>query len=176
MALLALQVSSAIIQKFQFLNDSIELSNNGKLEDNSEILERISGAVEKNKNNDKDLTTLSDSKIFHEKTKTILSFIKGLKEELIKESGGGKDETGVYPGAKNEEPVAQLMIGSGDTKSGKGYELKSKLNGFVSFTNEFMDSRAVDKKFDAHVVTERWVFGFVFLILVAILTEVIFKF
>jgi len=34
----------------------------------------------------------------------------------------------------------------------------------------------VDKKFDAHVVTERWVFGFVFIIVIAILTEVIFKF
>lgn len=34
----------------------------------------------------------------------------------------------------------------------------------------------LNKKLDDHVVTERWVFGFVFLIVIAILTEVIFKF
>jgi len=34
----------------------------------------------------------------------------------------------------------------------------------------------MDKKFDGHVITERWVFGFLFIIVVAILTEVIFKF
>lgn len=148
LAMLALQVSSAIIQKFQFLNDSIELSNKDKKKDNSEIIDRIAGAVEKNKNNPKDLKTLENSKVFHTKTQDLLSFISALKKELIQKSGGEKDKTGAYPGAKKEEPVAQLMIGSGETKSGKGYELKRRLNTYSSFSTSFAKKSSLEKEFD----------------------------
>ena len=148
LAMLALQVSSAIIQKFQSLNDSIELSN-GKIEKgNSEIIERIEAAVEKNKKAKEDVIVLDDAKKFHLETKKLLSFISSLKAELIKTSGGDKDETGAYPGAKEEEPVAQLMLGSGNQKKGKAYKLKTELDNYVNFANLFNKDREISHTFD----------------------------
>ena len=147
LAMLALQVSSTIIQKFQFLNDSLESNNTKQRESNDEIIDRIKTAVEKNKNSKDDKAILDEALAFRSQTNELLDYIDDIKSELIERTGGDKDETGIYPGAKEEEPVAQYMIGAGGSKNGEAYVLQQKLNSFINFTNEFCQEKDVERIF-----------------------------
>lgn len=126
-ALLALQVSSAIIQKFQFLDDSlqqaVEVSNKANGETQAKIAKQVS-------ENPKDKHVLDKAEQVRAETSKLVSYIKGLRDELVTKTGG-KEEDGSYKGAKEEEMVAQIMVGTEGTKTAKGYELQKQLNAYV---------------------------------------------
>lgn len=135
-ALLALQVSSAIIQKFKFLDDSLQHAVGEATKRNLEHVEKIKAAVEKNGNNPKDIPWLDKANKVRSEASAITDEINKLREELIKVTGGWEDESKTsYKGAKEEDGVAILMIGPEGSKKGKGYELKNKLNDFVARLN-----------------------------------------
>ena len=146
LAMLALQVSSVIIEKFQFLNASLEASNKNAALRSAELMTQIQLAVKNNKFNPKDVEVQDEAELIRKKSKTLVTYIQGLKKELIKNTGG-IDEDGKYKGAKEEEKVAKMMLGSGDSKSGEGYELKRKLNQFVNEINQTMQKMKADKQF-----------------------------
>ncbi|MFM2234835.1 MAG: gliding motility-related protein [Actinomycetota bacterium] len=91
-ALLALQVSSAIIQKFQFLDDSlqqaVEVSNKANGETQAKIAKQV-------KENPKDQYVLDKAEQVRAETSKLISYIKGLREELVTKTGG-KEEDGSY--------------------------------------------------------------------------------
>jgi gliding motility-associated protein GldM len=109
-ALLALQVSSAIIQKFKFLDDSLQVAVGSAQKTNGETDNRIKKAVKDNGGKAEDLAVLAKAEAVRKETGEIISYINGLRAELIKETGGDeKDEaTGQvigYVGAKEEQKV-----------------------------------------------------------------------
>jgi len=133
LALLALQVSSAILQKFQFLNSSLELAINNANTANDGKISGIEKAVEKSpqyKN------ILEEAKRIKKMSRDMIQEIQGYKDQIIKETGG-KDEKGNYVGLKDEDKTAHLMVGDPSTgKKGKAYGLKDRLNGFVNELNK----------------------------------------
>ncbi|TAH25887.1 MAG: gliding motility protein GldM [Cytophagales bacterium] len=132
-ALLALQVSSAIIQKFQFLDDSLMFVNGSAIEENTGIIKSLSKAVEKAGNNPKDIETLKKAEDVRKKTSELISFIQKTRDELIS-STGGKDDDGVsYKGAKEEEKVVQYMVGPEGSKKGVGYKLQKDMNEYGEY-------------------------------------------
>ncbi len=134
-ALLALQVSSAIINKFQDINHSLEVGLVGSEERNAEALSDISVAVKEAQNNKADLAVLTKAQELRAKTQEIRVYMDGQKEKLI-ELCGGIDDEGNFIGAKEEEPVMNYMLGSGDRKNGEAYNMKAKLNDYVRYVNE----------------------------------------
>jgi gliding motility-associated protein GldM len=138
LALLALQVSSAILQKFQFLNASLENTLAETIKNNSEKEKLIRKAVEDNRNKASDVELLKAAEEVRAKCKAVIDELAGLKTEII-EKTGGIEENGSYKGAKDEDVLANMMVGDGIKAIGKAHALKDRLNGLVSDLNGIID-------------------------------------
>ena len=132
-AMLALQVSNAILQKFLLLNNSLVQANEAANNSNNRTLETMKVAIAKAGVNGKpeNIAYLKQAEEVRKSTAEMVEYIEGLKNQIINEAGGGLDpETGGVKNMSEEEKVAVLMVGA--SKNGKGYELKNKLNAFVA--------------------------------------------
>lgn len=127
-AMLALQISNAILQKFQLLNNSIERSNISANESNEKSVGAIKKEIEK-PGGDKYADVLRKANEVRKITAELDNYVAGLKQEVINAGGGFDPETGGVKNPSEEEKVAILMVGA--NKNGKGYELKKKLNEFA---------------------------------------------
>ena len=133
LALLALQVSSAILQKFSFLNSSLELAIENANKANDGKIEGIKKAVEKSPQYQ---NILDEATRIKKMAREMIVEIDGYKKEIIDKTGG-KDDKGQYAGMKDEDVTANLMVGDPSTgKKGKAYPLKEKLNNFTRELNK----------------------------------------
>jgi gliding motility-associated protein GldM len=132
-ALLALQVSSAVIFKFLSLNESLENTSDSQGKNNRETLGNIAETVKLRGNRAREVKFRDDANGVSKHTGEIITYIDQIKKQLINETGG-YDEDGNLKGAKEETQVEVLMIGA-DPSKGKGYELKAKLNQYVEYIN-----------------------------------------
>lgn len=134
-AMLALQVSSALLEKFQLLNNSMEVSSNAANKINQKTVDNIREKVEKSGNRAFEVAIVKQAEDVRKIAGGMISEIDEIKTQIINEAGGGIDpETGKVKNPNEEDKVAIYMIGA--TKNGKAYELKNKLNGFVEQMNK----------------------------------------
>jgi gliding motility-associated protein GldM len=132
-ALLALQVSSALIYKFQTLNSSLEKTVHSTQLGNYNRQKNIEDKVRIRGNKPHEVALMKQSKRIRTETVKILRYIDELKTSLVQETGG-YNEDGGFKGANEETPVEVLMIGA--SKSGKAYELKKKLDEYRAFMSK----------------------------------------
>jgi gliding motility-associated protein GldM len=135
-AMLALQVSSALIEKFILLNQSLESANVAANEKNQNSLQGIQEAVGKSSNPALYADVINKAGQVRQLTNTMVGELDQLKGEIIK-AGGGLDEEGNIQNPKEEEQVAILMVGA--NKKGKAYALKDRLNQFATQLTTFAD-------------------------------------
>ena len=149
-AMLALQVSSAIIEKFILLNNSLELSANAVNQQNQELQMKIKSAVEKSGSRDNDVAILKQAEDVRKQTAELINEINTLKQEIISDAGGGLQEDGSIKNPQEEAKVGELMIGG--QKNGKAYGLQKTLNTFATNMEKFaghkFDPLALDGKDD----------------------------
>jgi gliding motility-associated protein GldM len=129
-SMLALQVSNTVLNRFIFINKSLEkqvLDNNIS---NGNIIVRISDAVDERGNREADAAILEKAKVIRAETQRIINYTKDLKEEMIVITGG-RDETGQIVGIQDQDKVANLMI-----NKKKGIELKETLNDYAKLLSE----------------------------------------
>ncbi|MBB6609791.1 gliding motility protein GldM [Pontibacter sp. Tf4] len=137
-ALLALQVNSAILLKFQFLDQSLMGVNGKTVTDNAGVLTNIKSSVSKNGNRPNDATVLKQAQEIRQKTSELVNYIHSLREDLIKTTGGkNKDDENQYANPSAEDKVAIMMIGAANKNNGKAYELKEKLNEYARYIKQF---------------------------------------
>ncbi|MET7256487.1 gliding motility protein GldM [Dyadobacter fermentans] len=134
-AMLALQVSSAIIEKFLLLNNSLQLSSGAANRINQETILKIKAAVEKSGNRAADVAVIKEAEQVRKLSTDMANELNALKDEIIKDAGSGYNEEGAIKNPQEETKVAELMIGV--RKNGKAYALKQKLNAFTSALNKF---------------------------------------
>jgi gliding motility-associated protein GldM len=152
-AMLALQVSNALLQKFQLLNNSLEKANVAASDNNNKTVEAIRREIAK-PGGEKYADVIRKAGEVRKLTNDMNTYIESLKEEIIKAGGGRDPETGVAKNLSEEEKVAHLMIGAGNTKDGKAYELRKKLDDFTSALEKYaapgtkLGSLALDAKDD----------------------------
>jgi gliding motility-associated protein GldM len=139
-ALLALQVSSSILQKFMLLNNSVESANGSANEKNQNSIKGIKEAVAKSSNPAlyTDVVTKADK--VREISQAMIGEIDALKQEVIT-AGGGLNEQGNIKNLSEEEAVAMLMVGGAN--NGKAYALKTKLNSYVDNLKKLGDPGTV---------------------------------
>ncbi|MCU0417981.1 MAG: gliding motility protein GldM [Cytophagaceae bacterium] len=130
-ALLALQVSSAIMEKFMFLDDSLMYAVGVADKANGDVVKKIQKAVDDGGGKDK--AVVDKAQEVRKKTADMIALMNSLRDEMI-EKTGGKEEDGSYKGGKEEEKVAQLMVGAEGSGKGKAYDLQVKLNEFSEKT------------------------------------------
>jgi gliding motility-associated protein GldM len=138
-AMLALQVSSAIIEKFILLNNSLELSSGAANKINQETVLKIQKAVEKSGNRAADVAVIKQAEEVRKFSADITNEINALKQEIINKAGGGFNEEGAIKNPQEEAKVAELMIATG--KKGKAYGLKETLNTYTSRLNELSPNK-----------------------------------
>ena len=125
-ALLALQVSNQILQKFVLLNEGMERTSKNYSGKNQFLIEQMQLTVDSTGKKEQDVKLLLAAKEIHKSTQELYTYIEDLKQELIIQSNA-KDENGSFlTGAlKNVEASGNIF-----QVQGKGEELKKRLNDF----------------------------------------------
>ncbi len=132
LAMLALQVSSAVILKFEQLNRNLEASNTDIQQSNKQKLNSIKTEISKRQDPESQETLLKNAETIRTKTQQLVNYIENLKQQLIDKTGGF-DEDGNLKGAKEETVVEMVMIGA--NKNGEAYQLKKQLDDYVNWMN-----------------------------------------
>ena len=125
-AMLALQVSNSVLERFVFINLSLEKQVRSNDEKNSQVLNGIVQAVDKRGNRADDTLILNKAKEVRTETRKVIVYCDSLKETMVKITGG-RDENQQIVGVKDQDKVANLMI-----NQNKGEELKKTLNNFAT--------------------------------------------
>ena len=140
MALLALQVSNAVLEKFIFIDDSLRHAVEIAREKNDDKIHAIEQQVEDNGNKEFDVDILDKAHRAHELTQEMMNYIKIFREEIISIAGGLDEHRRPKDLADYDKQMA-LTLGSGPVDNkGKGYDLGRKLNDYVKNINLLHDS------------------------------------
>ncbi len=127
-ALLALNVSNTVLEKFLFMNRTMEKTVDEGEAKNNETVGRIEVQVEESGKRAKDVAVLQTAQDVRAETLKVLNDLDELKKRLIMETGD-YEEDGVTPkGIKNMEKIANIMI-----KNKEGKKLQDLLNGYTKF-------------------------------------------
>ncbi|AQG77958.1 gliding motility protein GldM [Spirosoma montaniterrae] len=138
-ALLALQVTSAILEKFVLLNNSLEQSTVSANRVNQSTVDNIRATVEKSGNRATDLVIVKQADEVRKQTADVIAQIDGLKQRIIEQAGGGLDETGNIRNLSEEEKVAQIMIAGG--RRGEAYKLKKTLDDYLQGLTKYSPAK-----------------------------------
>ncbi len=131
-AMLALQVSSSMVDKFIFLNDSLEHSLDASLGASEQALDALEKKIAEDGNTADGQKNIQKAKDLRKKSTQLIGYIDQLKSHLIKEAAGGVNrKTGLLNYPEEETEVETYMIGA--TGKGKAYELKEKLDQHVDY-------------------------------------------
>lgn len=140
-ALLALQVSDALLQKFTLLNNSLELANQSSLQKNKNLVEGIKEKVQELPNPDAYAQVIKDAESTRKKADDLVAYISGIKSELVEASGGFDPETGNLKNPKEEEKVYEIMVNA--KRDGKAYELVGMFDQYIKDLLAVADSGTV---------------------------------
>ncbi|TSJ81459.1 hypothetical protein [Cardinium endosymbiont of Dermatophagoides farinae] len=126
-AMLALQVSSSVLDKFMVLSGSIDKSRELQFSQNERAIQALKNGVKDMGNRPADIKILEQLLAMHQDTVAIVHYIDGLKKQLIDLEGGLDRLTKLPKGLKSDTMVARLMINKGE-----GNVLKNKLNKYIA--------------------------------------------
>jgi len=143
-ALLALQVSSSVLDKFILINKSLEKSIATQEKENIARLERIKTTIQETGNREKDVEVLNKALNIRKETKKVTSYIDILKNQLVELTGGRNPETSRPKGLKDDAMVAKVMC-----NDKKAHELKTLLNGYTRYLSKTTDKQYNDIALDA---------------------------
>ena len=147
-AMLALNVDSAVLERFELINGTLEhqIENNSKR--NGTTVKSIAAAVEEKGNRKDDMVVLNKAQEVRDKTNEIVSYMNQLKTEIV-EFTGGVDDEGKLVGAKDMDKIATYMI-----RQKRGDELRGKLDEYTgwlsSVAGKEFPSVALDGKEDPY--------------------------
>jgi gliding motility-associated protein GldM len=130
-ALLALQVSDALLQKFVLLNNSLETANTSAVQKNIATIKGMEELLKRSTNQAKDGQYITQAQEVHKLADGMVEEIENLKNQIIDKTGGKDSVTHALVGMKETEKVHELMIGNG-SKNGYAYSLKTKLDSYVA--------------------------------------------
>lgn len=128
-AMLALQVSNSILEKFLILDDSLQGANATSSITNDDRIKAIAQAVEKSTNVAEYSKYLKQAEEVRGKTKELFNYLDELRERIVMEAGGGRDENGAIVNLAEEDKVASLFVGQ--NKSGEGYKMEKAIDDYV---------------------------------------------
>ena len=126
-ALLALQVSNAVLEKFIFMNVSLERMASDYETKNNSTVSGMAAEVAKRNNLAEEVAVLNLAKEVQENTTSVMKTLRDLKESMAQITGG-YNETGGLIGASDYDKVSTMML-----QQGKAKELEKMLNDYAKF-------------------------------------------
>jgi gliding motility-associated protein GldM len=133
-ALLALQVSNQILQKFVLINDGMERTSRNYISKNELIVSSIKSTVEEQGNNPRDVPKVGASQEVRKATAEIYTYLDELKKELILQANAKNEEGNFVNSALKNTEISGNMFAN----NGKGEELKEKLNAYPVKVSEIL--------------------------------------
>ncbi len=138
-AMLALQVSNAILEKFLLINTSLEKFGGSIQLQNDNTVEAMKKAIAKSDKPENGIY-LTKALAVRKESADLNAYIDDLKRLIIENAGGGTDkETGEIVNLAEDEKVTNMMVGP--NKNGKGYELKKKLDDYIASLSKSFDPK-----------------------------------
>ncbi|MCG8390041.1 MAG: gliding motility protein GldM [Cytophagales bacterium] len=128
-ALLALQVSNAVLEKFVFIDTALNRQAREVEEQNNKILAKIDAEVTKKGKREADVKALNKAKDVRESTQELMKYLSDTRATMA-EITGGYDDNNQLVGAKDYDIVGNYMV-----KKDNGQILKDKLNAYVKKLN-----------------------------------------
>jgi gliding motility-associated protein GldM len=127
-AMLALNVDSAVLERFELINQTLEdqISENGTR--NTATVKNIAANVEEKGNRPDDVAVLQKSQQVREKTNELVTYMNQIKLDIVEITGGRDPETNYLVGAKDMDKMADIMI-----RQKRGMELQEKLNSYTAW-------------------------------------------
>ena len=129
-AMLALNVDSSVLERFIFIDQTLEKQADDNARRNAKIVQGIEIVVEEKGNRGQDVKVLETAKKVRQKTSETIQYSKRIKQGIIDVSGG-YDEEGRLVGAKDMDEIATYMI-----LQKRGDSLKAVLNGYADYLNQ----------------------------------------
>ncbi|EAZ81467.1 type IX secretion system motor protein PorM/GldM [Algoriphagus machipongonensis] len=144
-ALLALQVSNQILQKFVLLNDGMERTSKNYISKNEFTVSSIKSTVEQQGNNEKDVPKVAAAEEVRNASKEVYAYLEDLKQQLITQSNA-RNESGTFESSslKNTEVPGTIFA-----NRGKGEEMKERLNSYPTQISQILSGIGIDMKFQA---------------------------
>ena len=130
-ALLALQVSNAVLEKFIFINGTLEELVEEEKRKNARALASIQASVQEKGNRAADVAALNKAKEVRDLTGEMISKMDALKEKMIAITGGVDPKTGELIGAKDYDKVGNMML-----QQPIGKEFEQSLDNYVQQLND----------------------------------------
>lgn len=142
LAMLALQVSGTVLDKFIFIDKSLEFSNRTIEVDNAKKIESIASVANAKKGKKAIQEVYNDASMIKAKSEEVITFLRQIKAEIVK-FGEPDPETGEIKNKSGYDKSMNYTIGAEGTKSGVAYKLKAQLDDYVTFLNE-MGNKHID--------------------------------
>ncbi len=139
-ALLALNVSVTVLDKFIDINNSLEVSLDAAKEQNNNTITRISNAVEESGNRASDVAILDKAKQIKDKTRAMVEELGDYKEKFIEITGGYNEETNEIAGKTNYDMVGNYMM---PENQNNGIKLQESLNQYSAELNQIINDPAL---------------------------------
>jgi gliding motility-associated protein GldM len=128
-AMLALQVSNAILQKFVLLDNSLTQANSAANVSNDQTLKQMDESISKNGNKPVDRQYYAQGVNVRKETENITSYLESLKTRIVMEAGGGIDkETGGIKNLAEEDKVTSIFV-----TNKEGDKMKKKVEDYVAY-------------------------------------------
>lgn len=133
-ALLAMNVSSTVLDKFIFINASLERSVAEFQEKNNNTIRRIEQTVEDTGNRDADVALLEKAKKIRTQTAEVIQELESFKQKFIEITGGYAEghegDMAHMKGKTDYDKVGHYMMTEGE---GHGVEMEKLLNDYAKF-------------------------------------------
>ncbi len=153
-ALLALNVSSTVIEKFIFLNDSLERSNKEASTRNVQVLGAMKKSVEDKGNKPDDAAVIKDAEELRAKTFDVFNQLEDYKKQFIDETGGYEEgfDGNVHhiKGKTNYDGVGHYMMAVEEGGQGHGKQMKAILTDYTSYIRSVMEKNEATEEVVEH--------------------------
>ncbi|WP_420576896.1 gliding motility protein GldM [Ekhidna sp.] len=148
-ALLALNVSSTVLDKFAFINESLERANAETSERNARTIVGMKSAAKDKGNREDDLKVVADAEALRAETTKILAELEDYKEQFVEITGGyeegKKGDKRFINGKTDYDKVGHYMMPEEEGGEGHGAKMKQLLNGYAEYIQEVLKKNDADE-------------------------------
>ncbi|MEP1034444.1 gliding motility protein GldM [Ekhidna sp.] len=149
-ALLALNVSSTVLDKFAFINESLERANAETSDRNIRTIQGMEQAVKDKGDRPDDKKVVSDAEALRAETERVLVEMKNYKEKFIDITGGyenpEKKDARFIIGKTDYDKVGHYMMPVQEGGEGHGAAMKELLNGYADYVKEVLKKNGAEDK------------------------------
>ncbi len=133
-ALLAMNVSSTVLDKFIFINASLERAVSEAIEKSNNTIKRIETTVDESGNRPADIAILDKAKEIRQETSRVITELEDFKKKFVEITGGYAEghegDIAHMKGKTDYDKVGNYMIPDGKNK---GVEMEKLLNDYAAY-------------------------------------------